>query len=958
MDFTALPLRRWYGRLAAVLSVALLASLTVVTVMPPAAQASGKPPCNGPQCPVAPQPVATNSPIITSVSPSFGPAGTIINIEGKYLGLVSELVIGGVDINKEPALEVNYSPGFYVETADVIVARTPPSRYSGSPVSVTGTDSLGNIVATSATYTYSIGLLSMTGPLPYTVGQIGDQTWADGEGRSLSLYPAKQLEFATSAPVFHITTNFLDDSDYYPENPPSSGPGPYAIGNEGDYEAILEMCSLAATAATTPAGYGGSCTNWDGNTGYWVYASTVDGLPLEQRATLVANGGTAVGDIALPTTGLFDQQNYARTFRVWTSLTESDTNQPGLLGSQRTAVSMSAPFTAVVSPEALVQLNVLPYTILYQPPGDMSTVSYAVGSSYGTTFTLGNANTTTDTTSNEQSSSLKFSEAWAFGAGYSLGNSATFDRTDTQGYGVTNNTATTVSQSISQGDTISTGPDLNLVPGDGDLCLSTNNCPTNGPYTKVANMVSHEPFWDDEFVLLVHPQFAIYDIAPGQYTDVYYGAEPVTATISVASLDACARGIASPYQGEDPCSASYSDTALIAPASGVVYHGTASSVELTPGNALSLLQLDPFYEGGQGTDLPPKRALEIKEESYGSYYGFGEKPYTVNHTYTNTDVSATTTGQQTVSSSSVTDVYGNDFTAGFSFGGSGSGVSGNESLTLDDSDKTTYGTTVSTTYSDSTAVSQQTSTTATVTLNDVDTTTPGISSACAVHCHGPLPGRPSTVVFLDRDFGSFMFQDPGAPGAATCHFCTSPASLGDAAIASMFVSDEIGADQARERFSDVPQSSRDDAAIAFLVADRAMTTYGKAFRPASPLTQAALATLMAEVAKVPDRTALADLTTGRPGQEVTAGELESVISRAFRVPTETAAAFVEAGYGTKTLPPASSEVTRAEAAVTVFGALQSRCLTGCHLLVAPASTAPGVRPPAGAGALRFSSSGS
>ena len=125
-------------------------------------------------------------------------------------------------------------------------------------------------------------------------------------------------------------------------------------------------------------------------------------------------------------------------------------------------------------------------------------------------------------------------------------------------------------------------------------------------------MVSHEPFWDDEFVLLVHPQFAIYDIGQGQYTDVYYGAEPVTATIPVASLDACARGIPSPYQGQDPCSASYSDTTLIAPASGVVYRGSANTVELTAGEASSLLKLDPFYEGGQGADLPPTRGIGDK----------------------------------------------------------------------------------------------------------------------------------------------------------------------------------------------------------------------------------------------------------------------------------------------------------------------------------------------------------
>ena len=395
----------------AVLLVGLTA--TSVTVMPTGAHAAGAP-CGGAHCP--PTTVAVAAPVITSVSPTFGPPGTTIVIDGSYLNLVSELIIGGVDVNEVPASELQYGPGFYLRSDHVIVASTPSPKYSGSAVSVTGTDTAGNTVATSATYTYPIGLLSMTSPLPYTPGQIGDQTWANGQGRSLSLYPDKQLQFTTSAPLFHIATSLVDDSDTYPENPPSSHQAPYAIGNEGQYTAVLEMCALPgqASPSTTPSTYpGGPCTNWDRNTGYWVDAGSVDGLPIEQHSTLIANGSTAIGDIALPTTGLFDQQNYARTFRVYAFVTETDTHT-ALLGDQRSDDTLSAPFAAVVSPEALVQLNVLPYTILYQPPGDMSTVSYAVGSNYGTTFTLGNSNTKTETGTTEESSSLKFSEALLF----------------------------------------------------------------------------------------------------------------------------------------------------------------------------------------------------------------------------------------------------------------------------------------------------------------------------------------------------------------------------------------------------------------------------------------------------------------------------------------------------------------------------------------------------------------
>ena len=223
-------------------------------------------------------------------------------------------------------------------------------------------------------------------------------------------------------------------------------------------------------------------------------------------------------------------------------------------------------------------------------------------------------------------------------------------------------------------------------------------------------------------------------------------------------------------------------------------------------------------------------------------------------------------------------------------------------------------------------------------LNDVDNTTPGISSACAARCHGPLPGRPSAVVFLDREFGSFMFQDPGAPGKATCAICRmcdcSPTlKLRRCSLRMRSVPTRPGSS-----FQTCGRASAADAAIAFLVANHGMTTYGRAFRPASALTQGALATLMAEVAKVPARTALDDLTTGRAAQDVTAGELESVISRVFKVPAAGAASFEEVGYGRKSLPAAGTEVTRAEAAGTVFAALQKLCPAGCHLLVAPTGT--------------------
>ena len=94
------------------LALTFMTCVTSVVALPAMAHAAAKPPCVGPQCGVTPTPVTADSPVITSVSPAFGPPGTTITIDGSYLGLVSELVIGGVVVKEEPPSSCGPVPGF------------------------------------------------------------------------------------------------------------------------------------------------------------------------------------------------------------------------------------------------------------------------------------------------------------------------------------------------------------------------------------------------------------------------------------------------------------------------------------------------------------------------------------------------------------------------------------------------------------------------------------------------------------------------------------------------------------------------------------------------------------------------------------------------------------------------------------------------------------------------------
>jgi hypothetical protein len=207
------------------------------------------------------------------------------------------------------------------------------------------------------------------------------------------------------------------------------------------------------------------------------------------------------------------------------------------------------------------------------------------------------------------------------------------------------------------------------------------------------------------------------------------------------------------------------------------------------------------------------------------------------------------------------------------------------------------------TYQNSTAVSKQIVTTASVTLNDMSdcpATTPP-----SPPCHGPLKTQPSVNVYLDRIFGGFMFQDPYAPKDYTRE--KAPACC------VMLVRALLAQEKRNARFTDVPTSDPDAGEIGLLA--RAGVLPGNAdgsFTPTGPFTRAQLAVAIEQAAHVSPSSANEALEGIPNDQAVTQEELERALERAGLAPAKTSS------------QPSATPLTRADAARLIFDALKDR----------------------------------
>jgi hypothetical protein len=665
-----------------------------------------------------------------SVSPQVGTGGTQVLLTGV-------LPFSGPVAVKFGALLAAYAS---VNPNGTITAAAPYGGQPGKSVRISVVRSDKTTAESAGLFSYPIAHMEVTGPMPMNVAEVGDARWASGKGHMMLNYAPDTIAFSEQ-PVFHVSVAFVDDT----MAAPASYNPPYAVGNYGLFSAHLQNCDVSRQSSPGPS----QCKNWEGTLGTWVDATPSVTLRLDRDKPDVS----VSGDLALKTDGLFDQANLVRTLRVAMTLQENDSIRT--IGSNRVDSKYGSAFTAVVAPSAFIQVKVIPFTIVYQPPGNASTANYQTTNTYSTSFKLGNSTEQNNSSSSQQTESTKASikltipiDGSSVGFGYDMGES--WDTTTKIGFGTAESSTDTAANTMAFQTQWSMPANTDLIPGSGATCVSATDCSTQTP---AANPRAIEPFWSDTFVFLVHPQFAMWLLDAGKTRYVQIAAVPVTVDATVTQLAACWLG-STDWPGASPCDLQYAESILESKnGAPVTYVGTQNHVSLTAEEAHRFLLLDPFFQAGQGADVPPTRGTVLTSVNYGAQ--IGQKPRPVTETLTRTLAQTSDTSGSTSTTLSVTSVRGTD--ASFNVAESLYGIlSGGATVT--NGSKSTVSADMKATFNTSTAVTITNATQAQAVFNDLDTT-----SGCSMpHCHLPLPSRPNVNVYLDKQFGGFLFQDPGA----------------------------------------------------------------------------------------------------------------------------------------------------------------------------------------------------
>jgi hypothetical protein len=888
-------------------------ALLLWTYIPVGADAPGRTPVKL----LTPKPSA--APHITSVTPAYGTDNAVIVRGNLRLDKASAVVWGG---QKSTAFSVR---------SDGSLSAVPVMPFWGSgagPWTVPVTVMLGNtLLPTTALFSAPVGAVNVSVPepaqAPYGGPEYVDTFWQSGGGHSFLLGPVAGTQLVTdpTKATFYVDT-IVSNSDL---------PFSQKLGDGGEgasFLATLYMCDVGNDVATQLKNGASRCKNWDGYHGAWAQATCAkvswsgkftQGAEYPYLIYLDKTGSSKFASskqerFTFNTAHCFDGENLARTFyyNVKTAVLQRKWFPfPGRLASQN-----SPTFNIVVGPAAFLQTNVIPYSILFQPPGDQSTVSFTAAKTYGTQFSIAQSKGIDNKSSTSQSSSLNFAESFAFILGFGGGSGSQTTQTTLQDFGTVAGNGTQGSSSAAFNLTHSLGPATNLVPGSGVLCnaTATSVCAST---SQTPNLYANEPFWNDEFFLIIRPQFAIWVI--GGKADRYqlYGAVPVIGELSVAELAACESGNTLKWGDINPCEVSTSGADLTANNRAIVQRGEKITVTISAADARNLLKLDPFYAGGQGADISPSRGNLIYSGQYGAMAGLNPSAVVAN--WSNTTQAQLNKNGQVNYGTSITNTTGSSSSIGLSvslslgsqegatnkslggYAGSGQSVGGSESLTIGSQNQTSTENDTTLTYQNSTAVSKQTVTTASVTLND-ESNCP-TTSPPSPPCHGPLQTQPSVNVYFDRVFGGFMFQDPYAPKAS--------ARERVAACCAMLIRAIVAREQRNQRFVDVPPSKADAGRIGLLARAGVLPGYADGtFRPNQPFTREQLAAAIQRAGHL-SSSGVDNALTGVPvGGSITEAEL--------------AGAFARAGLSARGLPDSNIPLTRATAADWLFQALVGR----------------------------------
>jgi hypothetical protein len=875
-------------------------------------------------CLLLTSPIYANPPKIDKLDPAQAYNGAQIAIIGTDLDGAKSVTIGGVDVG------IARNTSTRIDTSMPLVQ---PGCCMSLPVIVRFAD--GKTVKSPEPASYPLAIMGIKGPLPFPAptAMPSDPAWVNGgfglPSPTQSLNGTASLGFFhldptvignlgtvntnEDSPTFYVLTQFTDSGIAR-----STDPAKPVLGKRGFYSVAVSVCDPQSGKKPSADQ---ACTDWDGNIGVWKVIPSA-----YQKQTLDWSGGvnTTNGMLTVALgTKIFDEKNLVHKLMFYFTVMEGDSPSGDTANLSREAYSFQQ-LTVVRAPTARLQLKVLPYTILYQPPGDESRTTVTMMEQFTTNFSLNNENDQSSKSTTADNDEIKAGMTLGYegeGAkvGASVGTTQTWDNSTEYGFGTTSTDKGTNQAINSFSYTWSPDPIDTLIPGSGETCTSETNCAT-----PIANPNAYElePFWRDVFVLLVHPQFATWEQLAGSQLTVMTAAVPVVANITVADLAACAGG-EEPIPGIDQCAIPYSDDNLVAKGGkSVVYRGTENKVVLTKKEASNLLALDPFFGHGQGAELDVTRVTKIESPNYGARVGNSPVQQSIN--VSNTSGHEQDTSGTTEYDATVTSVIGTSTSFGLSLTLPILG----DSLSVGDTVTDTGSTETKLTYGNSSAVSSTKTTTAIGLLDDSDNV-----YGKDPKFHGPLPKQPSVNVFLDKRFGGFMYQDPYAPG---------PGSI-QANMRRMVVAELLQKEHTINRFSDVPTSNIAHDAIGVLARAKLLPSpqpgaASDKFEPAALISRADFAVLLARAARLPDgprQTGFADV----PATDSRSVAITAVVSKGFMASATTttfapnaplmkstmAAALAQAF----TLPAATSSATpdstvdRASAAQAVIAALSS-----------------------------------
>ncbi len=781
------------------------------------------------------------------MAPVSGDAGTQVTITGSGFTGTTEVYFGATAV---PA---------FVQNDQTIVA-TAPAGDAGTAVAVAVPVTGGCLDPLPVPFAYFAGQMDIEGPQD-------EGNWYDGFSAEhagtvdFGIASGAVLPFATASPAFHLHYSFGFNGSRYDAQAHNIFPPGYqeqdtvrTVGNAAHFAVTLQECQPLQAGTTAAAGR--SCTV-QGNAnaalpGQWVDVDTASADPTFPATTV--SYPIASGDVTVKLTDPLDFSGHLAAelrFHAVAELVRDD----GLHGGVGEVTQDSPAFIAVLEPWMVYQVKVLPWTILYAPPGDQSTASFSQSQGYAVNITAG----TSQTQSNSVADVTNQLEQGAFERGfgisiYGVKFSAGLVNTDSSYWYHDTSYGTGVSaagsQSGNSGLTVTAGfafpPDYLNVPGPGTSCPWTRDPGTGAVNTDCAdpapipNALRHEAFWGDRFYLLVHPQFAAWVV--GTTTkQVMFAAVPTLASITVAELAACKDALGASY-----CVLHYSTSQG---------HGTET---LSAQEAQRLLALDPFYaQQTQAADPnagSPGRSLAAVESNTNQLLAsvpFGADgnldaqqqvaPEAVLDSSAwqvqNTQASGTTSYVGTV-----TDIIGSTQSTGGQITFFGGGGGGNW-VTAGEQEATSQ--TVQINYQDSTAVTQLSQLTAHATLQDYDNThTDSKGQPDCVPCHGPLAYQPSVNIYLDRKFGSFMFQDPTAPRPVPS--VKEELYVGSIVAHVQAVAQGTGQSAQGASFSDVKPGYWAQQAIDLLAARGVLAGFPDGtFGPDGPVTRAQFAKMLA-----------------------------------------------------------------------------------------------------------------